>query len=108
MKIITFRTKEFHLAETKSELRQAVQAMYFYDLSSFQTHHVQGRIGIMKMLVENNLPISPWIHGLQKSTNVQDRETFDTYVKHLIGEERWDSLKELGDYIKNENILYRG
>lgn len=107
MRIIKFRTKEFHLAETKGELKQAVQAMYFYD-PIYQTHHVRGRIGIMKMLVENNLPVSPWVHGLQKSTNVRDRETFDMYVKHLIGEERWDSLKELGDYIKNQNPLYRG
>ena len=107
MKIIKFRTKEFHLAESAAELKTAVKAMYFFD-APFQTHHVQGRIGVMKMIVENNLPISPWIHGLQKSMNVQDRETFDMYVKHLVGDERWDSLKELGDYIKNINPLYRG
>ncbi len=107
MRIITFRTKQFHLAESKTELKDAVKAMYFYD-PVFQTHHIQGRIGIMKMLVENNLPLSPWIHGLQKSTSVQDRETFDMYVEHLIGDERWDSLKELGDYIKHQNPLFRG
>lgn len=107
MRIITWRTKEFHLAESQSELKIAVKAMCYW-APGMQPHHIQGKIGIMRMLVENILYVTVWIHGLQKSMNPHDRETFDMYVKNLIGDERWNNLKELGDYIKNQNPLYWG
>lgn len=107
MKLINFRGNEFHLADTQAELKTTVKGLYFWE-PLYQTHHIFGRIGILKMLAENNLPVSPWVHGLQKSMDMEDRRTFDLYVQGLIGEEMWDSLEELAGYIKNQNPLYRG
>ena len=103
MREITFRTKKYHVAKSLAGLKKAKPEMW-----GMQMHHIFGRTGILKLTVENILYVSPWIHSLQKSLSMDDRNTFEMYVKNAIGEERWEKLKELADYIKNENILYRG
>lgn len=105
MKEITFRTKKYHIAESPGELRKAMQASY---QPGYEMHHIFGRTGILKLTVENILYVSAWVHGMQKSTNVDDRHTFDMFVRNAIGEERWNNLEELAKYIKNQNPLYRG
>ncbi len=105
MKTITFRTNKYHVAQTPKELKEATQASY---QPGFTAHHIFGRVGIMSMTVENILYVSPWVHGMQKSTSMDDRKTFEMYVKNSIGEVRWRGLEELADYIKNINPLFRG
>lgn len=105
MREITFRTNKYHVAQTPKELKEATQASY---QPGFTAHHIFGRVGILSMTVENILYVSRWVHGMQKSTSMDDRKTFEMYVKNAIGEELWKNLKELADYIKNINPLFRG
>ncbi len=105
MREITFRTKKYHIADGPTELKKETQASYH---PGFQMHHIFGRMGILKLTVENILYVSPWVHGMQKSLDMGDRNTFKMYVKNNIGEERWEDLKRLADYIKNQNPLFRG
>ncbi|KKK94482.1 hypothetical protein LCGC14_2682430 [marine sediment metagenome] len=100
MREITFRTVKYHVAQTPKELKEATQASY---QPGFTPHHIFGRVGIMSMTVENILYVSPWVHGMQKSTSMDDRKTFEMYVKNAIGEERWEKLKELAERLK-ENL----
>ncbi len=105
MREITFRTEKYYVAETMAELKKATHARH---QPGFQPHHIFGKVGIMRMVVENILYLSPWVHGMQKSTSVDDRNTFEMYVRNAIGDVQWEKLRELADYVKNENILYRG
>ena len=105
MRTITFRTKKYHVAQTPKELKEATQTSY---QPGYQMHHIFGRIGILSMTVENILYVSPWLHRTQKSTSVSDRKIFNEYVRNSIGEDRWGGLEQLANYIKNQNILYRG
>ena len=73
------------MAGSPGELKKATQASY---QPGFQTHHIVGRVGILKLLVENILYVPSWIHGTQKSTSMDERDIFDLYVRNAIGEER--------------------
>ena len=105
MREITFRTHKYYVAETMAELKKATYASHQPGL---QPHHIFGKVGIMRMVVENILYLSPWVHGMQKSLSVDDRNTFEMYVRNVVGEVLWENLTELADYIKNINPLFRG
>ena len=102
MREITFRTKIYHVAGSLAELKKAKPEMW-----GMQMHHIFGRTGILKLLVENIIYVTPWVHGMQKSLSVDDRNTFEMYVRNVVGEVLWENLKELADYIKNQNPIYK-
>ena len=57
----------------------------------FHNHHIAGRYGILKLLIENHIPIGPTIHGYEKSSNVQDREACKGFI-HSVVERRYPGL----------------
>ena len=56
MREITFRTRKYYVAETMTELKKATHASHQPGL---QPHHIFGKVGIMRMVVENILYLSP-------------------------------------------------
>ena len=71
-----------------------------------ELHHIFGKIGILKLMPDNVIPINRFYHVMQKSSSVETREHFQYMVKNKVNSRLYDRLYDLADYIKNKNVLF--
>ena len=81
-----------------------------WGLSSFSggIHHVAGRRGILRYMIENGCPLDMIWHAKEKSLNMDDRIEFGRYVRLKVGGQLYDRLQNIKQYITRINPKYRG
>jgi len=99
MKLIKIGNKTYRLANNLNEWRKEVRKLWWN--REGEPHHIMGRWGILKHLVENGIIISPEIHRKEKSKSLEERIEFHKLIRDLVinrfGEEFYVNLLKIRD-----------
>ena len=95
---ITIDGITYHLARNITVWRAEIHKRYPQYPRDWPCHHVFGRNGILKLLIENGVPIPPDIHIHEKSTNPMLRgEVIECALFRLAGDLR-RRLQAIAEY----------
>jgi len=107
MKTFEYEGIVFHLAETVAEWKREIRKKTEFYGKTWHYHHVMGRIGILRLLVENGVLIDPWWHGKEKSTDTNTRLAFGKYIQNIVGKTMYKVLMKIRDYYKYQDATGR-
>jgi hypothetical protein len=99
VQVVKINDHEYHLARDLTVWRKEVKKNS--DLNNGECHHIMGRTGILKLLIENGVYISLTTHSFQKSLSTKERDWFTKEVKRYIPLDLYDRLLK----IKNTKTL---
>ena len=91
----------YHLARDLPVWRKEVKKRCGYTSMPGECHHIMGRTGILKLLIENGVYLSLTTHSFQKSLSTKERDWFSKEVQRYIPLDLYDRLME----IKNTKVL---
>lgn len=97
MKTITINSFELHIAETFYEWRKEIKERI---VEGFDTHHIAGRYGILRYMVENILIEPHGIHIYEKSLDEKKRKIHRDYVRMHIPKKLLLTLYSIRDKYK--------
>lgn len=106
-KVLEFKGRTWRVAKSLAVWRKLVKEeaeeyLHFgYDRSNYTPHHIAGRDGLLKLIVENGCMVPNEIHGLQKAAKKEDRQKVDRYVIKVRGERLYNSLMDMRFYFRN-------
>ena len=63
-------------------------------------HHIAGRVGCLRWLVENGIMIPRPLHILEKSTSHDDRVKFHHRIQKLVGKKKFGELLRIKNWYK--------
>jgi len=92
---------EYHLARDLPVWRKEVKKRCGYTSMAGECHHIMGRTGILKLLIENGVYLSFTTHSFQKSLSTKERDWFSKEVQRYIPFDLYDRLLK----IKNTKAL---
>ena len=98
---VTINDHEYHLARDLTVWREEVKKQYGYSSMPGECHHIMGRTGILKLLIENGVYLSLTTHSFQKSLSTKARDWFSKEVQRYIPLDLYDRLLK----IKNTKAL---
>ena len=100
MKTFNYEGIEFHLASNEAEWKREIRKRTDYYETTWYYHHIQGRIGILRLLVENGVLLNEWWHGKEKSLDSKDRYALGKYIEHSITKTLYKVLMKIRDHYK--------
>ena len=106
MRKVLFEGYWFNVCDNEAELKKEMLKRYGVVHPHQELHHIFGKIGILKLMPDNVIPINRFYHVMQKSSSVETREHFQYMVKNKVNSRLYDRLYDLADYIKNKNVLF--
>jgi hypothetical protein len=84
IRTIRINGHEYHLARDLQVWRTEVKKARGYDILGGDCHHIMGREGILKLLIENGIYFDSEIHCYQKSLSTEERRKFRREVARYI------------------------
>ena len=96
----------FKVCDNEAELRKEMLKRYGVVHLHQELHHIFGRIGILRLMPDNVIPINLFYHSMQKSGSTKMRVHFAEMIEHKIDPRLYARLLKLADYIKNRNVLF--
>ena len=106
MRKVLFEGYWFTVCKDESELKRKMVEIYGEKRPYEEYHHIFGRIGILKLVVENVIPINENYHRMQKAMKIKDRILFEDMVHRKIDILTYNRLGRMANYIKNINVLF--
>ena len=106
MRQVIFEGHTFDVCDNERELKKEMFKRHGDKNDHEEYHHIFGRVGIMKLMPDNVIPIHKSYHIWQKSTSMRMRILFNDVVEQKISNPMYDRLNKLADHIKNKDVLY--
>ncbi len=106
MRKVLFEGHWFQVCDSETELKKEILKRYGVVHPHQGLHHIFGRIGILKLMPDNVIPINLFYHVMQKSINNVMREHFEDMIKQKVNSRLYSRLQKLADHIKNRNVLF--
>ena len=106
MRKVLFEGHWFQVCGNEAELKKETLKRYGVTRSNQELHHIFGRIGILKLMPDNVIPINANYHRMQKSLSIHTRIDFEDMVHKKIDILLYNRLGRLADFIKNRNVLF--
>lgn len=103
MKTFEYEGIEFHLAGSEAELKREIRKRTEFYGRNWHYHHVMGRIGILRLLVENVMLLDPWWHGKEKSIDSRQRYMLGKFIERKVGKVMYKVLMKIRDYYKYQD-----
>ena len=106
MRKVLFEGHWFQVCDNEAELRKEMLRLYGVTRQDEELHHIFGRIGILRLMPGNVIPIKRFHHSMQKSGSIEMRGHFEDMIKYKVNSRLYYKLQKLADYIKNRNVLF--
>ena len=66
----------------------------------YDYHHIGGRVGCLRWIVENGIMIPRHLHILEKSTSHDDRVKFHHKIQKLVGKKKFGEILRIKNWYK--------
>ena len=99
MKILKIDNLTLHIADTEYEYRKALKNRKDY-VRGWHPHHIAGRYGILKLMIENIIFINPALHVDEKCGELNRRRLFKESIKHNVDNTLYKTLIAIRDHYK--------
>jgi hypothetical protein len=104
MKKVLIEGKLYHVADNENEFRAAVKkrdkekCRITGRTQKLEIHHIAGRTGILKYMVENGMTIHWWVHRKQKSTDITDVKSFNAMIYDAVDHDLLHDLQRIKNF----------
>ena len=106
MRKVLFEGYWFKVCKNETELKKEIIKVWGEIHPGQELHHIFGRVGILKLMPDNVMPVNSNYHRMQKSLDLKQRIVFQDMVSMKIDMLIYNRLSRLADYIKNINVLF--
>ena len=106
MRKVLFEGHWFNVCDNEAELKKEILRRYGVVHPHQELHHIFGRVGILKLMPDNVIPINANYHRMQKSLDIKQRQIFEYMSRSKLDTGLAYRLEKLADYIKNKNVLF--
>jgi len=93
----------YHLAKNEKEWKEAVARRSVgrgWSNGKGDYHHIAGRHGKLRWMVENGIQIPRKLHGLQKDLDFRKRVVFQKKIKSVVGADLYERLWDMRHFFK--------
>ncbi len=106
MRKVLFEGHWFQVCDNEAELKKEILKKYGVVHPNQELHHIFGRVGILRLMPDNVIPINANYHRMQKAMNLKDRIIYEDMVHKKIDILTYNRLGRLALHIKNNNVLF--
>ena len=96
MKTLTINDITLHIANNLTEFKREIKKKKDYK-AMYHPHHICGRQGILRYMIENIKWTPPSIHVREKSMSLKERVQLNRYIKLTVDKKLFGVLLDIKD-----------